>query len=63
MVLDPNTGRVLLGYADGCPTSLCNTNVRGAKATIGRQTAGPSLLTQFDAVTTPAGIASLFRHR
>ncbi len=44
-VIDPATGRVVVGYADGCPgTDPCTTDVRLQKASIARQTSGPSLL-------------------
>lgn len=60
MVLDPRTGRVVVALADGCPgTGQCSPAVRKAKATIVRQTSGPSLLAAFDQVTTPQGITEL----
>lgn len=44
MVIDPTTGRVLVGLADGCPTGTdCDTKVRASKALISMQTGGPSL--------------------
>lgn len=44
MVIDPVTGRVVVAIADGCPTAgECTTQTRFQKATIVRQTAGPSL--------------------
>ncbi len=44
MVIDPKTGRVVVGLADGCPTGTdCDTKVRASKALISMQTGGPSL--------------------
>lgn len=44
MVIDPATGRVVVGLADGCPSGTeCDTKVRASKALISMQTGGPSL--------------------
>ena len=43
MVVDPRTGRVVVAIADGCPGKACTPATRAQKATIVRQTAGPSL--------------------
>jgi hypothetical protein len=44
MQIDPQTGRVVVAIADGCPgTDECTTQTRFAKAVISKQTDGPSL--------------------
>lgn len=44
MIVDPKTGYVVVGLADGCPgEDECTPAVRRAKALISRQTGGPSL--------------------
>jgi hypothetical protein len=44
MQIDPATGRVVVAFADGCPgTAVCTTTSRFQKATISKQTDGPSL--------------------